>query len=81
MLFLFTVQIPQRLCVPVPEGQRRSRLFGMQSATPLPLGPWIELILQTLPEFTGCLFQMGGEKEGGREMQSILASAHSPSNL
>lgn len=32
---LFTIQIPQRLCVPAPEGQRRSRLFGMQSATPL----------------------------------------------
>lgn len=35
---LFTIQIPQRLCVPVPEGQRRSRLFGMQSATPLSPG-------------------------------------------
>lgn len=63
LLFFFTFQIPQRLCVPVLEGQRRGRLFGMQSATPLPLGPCIELILQTLPEFTGCLFQMGGEKE------------------
>jgi hypothetical protein len=30
---------------------------------PLPLGPRFERILQTLPEFTGCLFQMGGEKE------------------
>lgn len=41
---------------------------------PSPLGPCIELILQTLWEFTGCLFQMGDEKEARKVSGGIMVS-------